>query len=476
MLRKAEARVKRADIVFPFHEFPGREDEGQISIILPHQREFLENKATICMALWGIGSGKSITVAVKHLHRAMCRPGKVSAYIAQTGPTLTRVVVEKIEELNRTFQELHGFPLVRAWHKSESVYTLINNHRVRLIPSDNSDKLQGPEYTHVSIEEAGIIYHQEKVLTEIVERGRTNADFQCNIATSFKPGSWIIAHVRERFQAGDPTYWMSKYASTANPLVQEKTLETLRGMTSEIKYRQDILSDDEADFGGTVYGAAFHRTESLAPRGWDVTNLPRSELNTRYVLVCGIDWGTGQGHLVTVLKDRKEKLDYIVDDLPINRGGYEESVRACGSRIVEYFKTWGLLVPFAYTDPTGYTWNRMLRDYLRQHDLATQIQYAWDSLDRNIQEGTELVRARFKTADGRRHLLIRRAILDNEWNKANGRGIYPSLQKYRFRETTDGENTGKPFDDEKHTHSCDALRYIYAFEKTQDAPPLTRRR
>lgn len=458
-------RHKLTPILFPFHVFPGRESEGPISIIQPHQAEFLASAATFNLALWGIGSGKSITGAVKHLWKSMQRPGKVSAYIAQTGPILKRVVDVKIDELHETFRTVHGVPLVMHFHKTDKIYTLINRHQVWQIPSDDPQKLRGPEYTHVSIEEAGMIYHQEAVFTELVERGRMYKDFQVNMLTSYTPSSWIISHCRERVAQGDPNYWLTRHSSLANALVQKANIEMLRGIMSETKYRQEIESDDDADSGLTVYGLAFHREKSLS--SFHPRDIAPEQRNTRFVLLVGIDWGTAQGHLVALVRDRHDNRDYIVDDLPVNLGGYAQSVAACAERIALYRDQWGLVPKAVYTDPTGKIWNRDLEGALKARKISSPIQYAWDKMDRDIQGGIELVRARLLTADGHRRLFLCRSVLKHEWNRANGRGIYPSFLNYRNKLTPDGENTGVAYDDDKHTHSMDATRYVYAFERMQ---------
>jgi hypothetical protein len=428
----------------------------------PHQHLFHHAQAHIKLALWGIGGGKTQTIMYEHLVRSLAKPGLDSAIIAQTGPLLHRIAEKKIKELGRAFKKAHGLPLIAHWHKTDKVFTLINGHRIFLIPSDDPEKLQGTEFTHVSIDEAGIIKHQQEVFEELIRRCRIYSDWVILMATSFIPDSWIIRHVKEQVRlqnqegyTGPLDYWLDRRDSFANKLVLVENLDLMKRSMSDMAYRASVLSDDTVSFNALVFGSAFHPERSMSPFSPGMIT-PREFGG--FEMYCGVDWGKQFGHMITVVRDVQKDLDYIVDDLPLDVGGYDFQVKAITDRIAYNQARWRLLPRFIQTDPTGQLYNQKLRKAL-QH-LGITVRYTFAPTDRDINVSIEQVRERLLNAAGERRLFVTKECASLPWNQPNQRGVLPSFEGYRYYKTPDGEIIGKAFDDQKHTHSMDALRYV----------------
>jgi hypothetical protein len=77
-----------------------------------------------------------------------------------------------------------------------------------------------------------------------------------------------------------------------------------------------------------------------------------------------------------------------------------------------------------------------------------------------IRTSAEYVRRGIMNAKGEIHIRFSRSLLCNGLNDDNGYGIIQGVEHYRKSVGRDpGTWQDKPVDDNRHTHSCDCLRY-----------------
>jgi len=113
-------------------------------------------------------------------------------------------------------------------------------------------------------------------------------------------------------------------------------------------------------------------------------------------------------------------------------------------------------------DPEGPEANKELRLQLRKAKSGIQTKIERNYHKRRIFRSVELVRRGLQTADGEVSLKFSKALMENGLNDKGGLGVIASIEGYRRqRDRTGRAYIDKPHDDNRTTHSMDALRYVY---------------
>ena len=330
------------------------------------------------------------------------------------------------------------------------------------VPSDDPDKLPGPDYGYGLIEEASTCLNQQAIWEVILPTFRARPDFVVVLPTTPRPHSYLVQHCLERLREGDTDYWSSKQTSYVNSFLAKEFWETMRKELSPEMFAQEIEAEMVAA-EGAVYGRHFlNNTCNDDLEGGNVIHLDPAKTTRkapqRYHLIGGIDWGTGYNTFLAIVRDTVADIDIICDEMCLDGMTVEQSTYEIAKRIKEYPQRLGLEMHSVYTDPNGKEWNTSLK---RKVPGTCRVIYTWIKEFTAIHTSVEIVSRRILDAAGRRRLFISRDVVAMTQSGPGGRGIYQGITGgYRYSKIIKtGAFRPEPHKDGKFDHSCDALRY-----------------
>lgn len=431
---------------------------------MPHQREALDSNARIKFPQWGRGAGKSVYGITELLKNTLRNPKGIGFIVAQTGPMLEQWRLGKLEPYLAWFEQVNGFRIERRFRRTPFPhYQLITGGQWWFIPSDNPDKLRGPDFAYGIIEEAAICLNQQALWTAIYPTFRSNPEFTLILPTTPRPESFLVQHCLERAREGDPKYWTTKAPSYVNTFTDRAFWESLKKELSPEMYAQEVEAE-MVKVEGAVYGRSF--IDNVCRNDFKEGNVVDLDFQKfcamqpeRYSLIGGVDWGTSYNTFVALLHDHKLDIDIVVDELCLDG----DSVQIATGKIAERLKLYpemfgGVEMHRIWTDPNGAKWNASLR---RRVPETCAVNWTWKKNLTDIETGVEIVQRRICDAEGTRRLFISKAVVEMEQSGPNGRGIYRGITGgYRYAVILKtGAFKPEPLKDGKYDHSCDALRY-----------------
>ena len=229
-------------------------------------------------------------------------------------------------------------------------------------------------------------------------------------------------------------------------------MELLRNTLSKEMWDQEVMGE-VIGRTGLVY-PEFDVSKHIRPYDY------RKDWTAGVELYGCIDWGYAQAHgllLVAYVGNDGRPCTIVVWDQPFDR---TDDVKICEALINEA-KKYPRLPRAVWTDPVGFNSNRTASRYFAQYGVS--VLYENNPSKRRIIDTIEFVRRGLSNAKGEPCLWISAEAASKPQNGKGGKGLVPSFQNYSLGEADrqSGIVSNKPTDDNKHTHSLDALRYWY---------------
>lgn len=432
--------------------------------IMPHQQEALDSDANIKMPQWGRGAGKTIYTIEELKALAHKFPTDIGFIVAQTGPMLEQWRLGKLEPSLAWFEQCNGYRMERKFKRTPFPrYELITGGEWWLIPSDNPDKLRGPDFGYGVLEEAAICMNQEALWAAIMPTFRANPDFTLILPTTPRPESFLVQHCLEKFREGDRRYWTTKASSFVNTFTDPQFWKDLKKELHPDIYQQEVFAE-MVKVEGAIYGKAFLDNVCNAElEGGNVLDFDPARTTKkapdRYNLIAGVDWGTAANSFIVIVRDMVADIDIIVDELCLDNMSVEQATSIMVKRVHESRKRYGLEMHTIYTDPNGQKWNSSLRKKLNG---VCRVIYTWDKKLTDRHTGIELVMRRMLDANFKRRLFISKKVCAMEHNGPGGRGIYQGIKGgYKWAKIIKTGHFRPDPAHSKYDHACDALRYAF---------------
>lgn len=236
----------------------------------PDQDAVWHSTARYLALIAGTGGGKTsfaVPWLVNELKKA--GPQSVGLFVEPTYKMSQDIAVPALTQLlMRDSKEAE-------YRKSDRAFELRTGQRINLASADNPDSMEGQHVHAVVLDEAG---QMARLAWEVAQRRVGFHEGRVLITTTPYSINWL-KDVVDRYEAGDPYYFVRRFASTANPGFSQDEFERARRELSPSQFAMKYLGK-------------FERPEGLIYPDWDASMLvdpfPIPAEWTRYG---GLDWG-----------------------------------------------------------------------------------------------------------------------------------------------------------------------------------------
>jgi len=378
--------------------------ERDAFVFRPHAGQFAAWNATqrVVALIAGTGGGKTSFGAAWMLREAVERvPGGEFIALAPTYPMLNRVIIPRLLAALG--------PIGGALSKADGWITLPNGSRVYLISADAPERAEGIHGHAVWLDEAG---DMSPLMWEVARRRVGLHRGRILITTTPYNMGWLKSEVHDRWAAGDPEYFVSTFASIANPAYPREEFERARRDMSESRFAMFYLGE-------------FRRASGLVYPDWAPARMlcEPFDVPAAWRRVIGLDLGWHNATAAVLLAESPDGVVYVTNEHYAAETLLAEHAAA--------LKAWGAFRAFA--DPSG-----------RQHIEELRRAGVWIAAANNdvlagIDAVTKLIRSeRLRVFRGRAPHLV------------------AELEGYVW-EQRDGQQLDRPR--KQDDHAVDALRY-----------------
>jgi len=442
------------DIIIPFPSPPEAEDDFTCGP-LPYQVDWLEEPAAVKLALWGVGSGKT-AVGLFHLILVnLAWDGMRSLIVAPTFAMLEDTILPMLEEMDQLFQDLNGFKLIAKRKQTQLKFRLFNGSWLLFRSAERPHRLRGPTVGFVWLDETSTMSNEADVYEIALSRLRGRGPRQLIVTTTPMGDVGIVGSILEHSHRGVTGYHHSRKSTFDNPYLPADYIPRMARQYSREFYLQEVFAK-VLKVSGLVY-PDFDRDDHLI--SWD----PWKELRTgRWTTMIGLDWGYSHAHAVWCAV-RTNKSLALPEVVVFHEQGFDnQSDEQVIQGILGDFKRFPRLPRAICPDPESPEANKELRVCLRKAKTGIQTKIERNYHKRRIFRSVELVRRGLMTSEGEVSLKFAKRLLEDPLNDKGGMGVIASLEGYRRqRDRTGRGHIDKPHDDNRTTHSMDALRYVY---------------
>lgn len=433
----------------------------QINVVedfAPHakQAQFLLSRARFCLALTGIGFGKTWSLTLKCLLAAMANPGVNTLLAGRTYRDLEDVLLPLLMQHIQTVQDKHGVNLLRRHDKLDGVLHLLGGGRILARSYMHIDKIRGLNLGAAFVDEVEWSSADPvEVFGVLNERCRVPCPWHSiNYATSPNGLLGVTRIFHEAQQRGDVDYHVTHGTTLDNPYLSEAFVRTLRASMSARRWAQEV--EGKVLRPAHVVFGEFTDQQHLVDWHW--------QDHARCKWVLGVDWGTNHHHvalMVQVLEDGTWIIadELLCDDMP--RAQFRRELEAWVEARAQHC---GYPVA-AGTDRAVPEMNQWLVNKFGHK--GTHVRNCKTHRQQYITNGLELVRDRLAPAQGPPMLLI-----SNRLNKPESvvtAGIVQAFRSYRYQKDREGNPTSQPYKDDVTDHVLDALRYLYVTTRQDPA-------
>ena len=379
------------------------------------------SRITACFA--GTGGGRSCIVRQWILKQLSKLPAK--SRILVVSPTYK---IFKQSKLLDAFQSaIEATVQQGSYHKTDNIYTCYNKSEIFFRSAENSDSLEGGQYSAQAIDEIGQINYDSWIKAS----ARVGAS-QGPILLVGTPdvNQWIYDdiyvhcnHLISQDDFGtikisdDKQILCLQWSSIVNPIYSVKELEEQRRKLHPAQFARRYLGQ-------------FSKLEGLVYPNFSDCIIPTHKIlpSPAIKTVCGIDWGWSDPCSVVVMCECQDGKIYIVDEiyqshLPLN---------LLAEKLLQLKQKW--LIETMYCDHS----RPEIADQLRKAGLPCKVKNVT-----SIEVGIGLVDARIRTG----YLQC----FDSLQN------VISEARIYQRKSDRDNHISEKPID--KNNHLMDALRY-----------------
>ncbi len=368
--------------------------------LYPAQDDFVQCRDRFTAFIGGIGSGKSHAGVVKAILAASERV-TLGMVTAPTYPMLRDATL-------RMFLDLAG-PLIKDFHKSEMMATMVNGSEVLFRSADNPDRLRGPNL-HWWAGDEGALYGKDVWPIMI---GRLRAGGRAGhawVTTTPKGRNWLYERQNE--------ITIFRARTRDNPFLDTAFIASLEASYSGAFARQE-LEGEFVTFEGLVYedfDRGRHAVTHSGPWARVVAGMDEGYTNPAVILPIGVD-NDGRAHVLGEFYRRRVLQGDVV----------AEAARLRDAHGIDTF----------YVDPSA----AGLIAEMRSVGLPVQ------EANNAVTTGIQVVKGRFVTqGDGRPRLTVDPSCVN----------LMAEFESYVWRE---GRAGIKDEPEKVNDHAMDALRY-----------------
>ncbi len=406
------------------------------------QAEFLTSTARHRFFMAGRGAGKSWTLTLDVLLRALANPGVPGALLGRTERDLSRNLLPFLRDHLAKLEEATGVDYVKRYSRADQVIELRNGSTIHWRGYERIDKLRGQNLAWVALDEVCWSETDELQVWETVAACvRLPCPFPgLAIASSPNGLRGVTRLFSDRQQELDPQWWVTACTSYDNPYLSRDVIESWRKAMSERRFAQEVLA--RALRPSSVVFVEFDLSAHYVRHDW------RAHAGARWVF--GVDWGVGRAACVAiqVLNDgRWVVVDERVEK-PRSSGHWRQTVKS----MIDKYSDRPFLIAADRAVPAENMWLR--GTYGPRRTIVMPLSTKHDQYVRN---GVRAIVDMLAPVDRPPTLLFSDELRQNYdgdlW------GVIPSMQAYRYVLDRAGVPTERIYKDNCTDHILDALRY-----------------
>jgi len=405
------------------------------------QAEFLTSSARHRFFLAGRGAGKSWTLCLDVLLRALANPGVPGALLGRTERDLTRNLLPFLSNHLQTLREATGVDYVTRYSRADQVIELRNGASITWRGYERVDKLRGQNLAWVALDE--VCWSEADPLT-VWETIAAAVRLPCpypGIAVASSPNGLrgITRLFHDRQQERDPAWYVTACTSYENPHLGRDVIESWRRAMSARRFAQECLARALRP-SSVVFD--FDLDRHVVDHDW------RQYPAARWVV--GVDWGVSRAVAIIfqVLADgRWVAVDEVVDK-PRSSGHWRRSVR----ELIDRYTQAPYLIAGDRAVPLENMWIRGVYGPRRTIVMPLSTKH-----DQYIKNGVRAIGDMLDPVDSPPRLVfsskLRREYDGDLW------GIIPSMLGYRHTTDRAGVPTDRFYKDNVTDHAIDCCRY-----------------
>jgi len=407
------------------------------------QVEFLTSPSRHRFFCAGRGAGKSWTLTLDVLLRALANPGVPGALLGRTERDLSRNLLPFLRDHLETLRRATGIDYVQRYSKADQVLELRNGATVHWRGYERIDKLRGQNLAWCALDEVCWSETDEITVWETVAATVRLPCPRPGLAVASSPNGMrgITRLFADRQSERDPAWWVTRCTSWDNPYLGRDVIESWRKAMSERRYQQEVMA--YALRPSSVVFPEFDTSRHIVAHDWRA-----HEAGARWVF--GVDWGVARAVAVAiqVLPDGR----WIVVDERVERprssGHWRQTVQA----MIDTYSRAPYLIAADRAIPSENQWLRSVWGSRRTIVMPLSTRH-----DQYVRHGVTAVSDMLAPVDAPPTLLFS-ASLPRTYD-GDLQGIVPSMQGYRYVCDRSGTPTDRIYKDNVHDHAIDSLRY-----------------
>lgn len=406
------------------------------------QAEFLTSTARHRFFMAGRGAGKSWSLTLDVLLRALANPSIPGALLGRTERDLTRNLLPFLRDHLARLQDATGIDYIQRYSRAEQVITLRNGATIHWRGYERVDKLRGQNLGWVALDEVCWSETDELTVWETIAACIRLPCPQPGIAVASSPNGLrgITRLFADRQSENDPAWWVTCCTSYDNPYLGRDVIESWRKAMSARRFSQEVLA--KALRPSSVVFEEFNIATHVIEHNW------RDHRSARWVFA--IDWGVNRAAAlaIQVLSDGKWIVVDEKIDKPRSSGHWRQTVKA----FIDSYTHAPFLIAADRAVPLENMWIRGV--YGTRKTIVMPLSTRHDQYIRN---GVRAIADMLAPVD-RPPQLCFSASLPQQYD-GDLWGVVPSMLAYRYVMDRAGVPTQRIYKDNCTDHVLDALRY-----------------
>jgi hypothetical protein len=407
------------------------------------QVEFLTSPSRHRFFCAGRGAGKSWTLTLDVLLRALANPGVPGALLGRTERDLSRNLLPFLRDHLETLRKATGIDYVQRYSKADQVLELRNGATVHWRGYERIDKLRGQNLAWCALDEVCWSETDEITVWETVAATVRLPCPRPGLAVASSPNGMrgITRLFADRQSERDPAWWVTRCTSWDNPYLGRDVIESWRKAMSERRYQQEVMA--YALRPSSVVFPEFDTSRHIIAHDWRA-----HEAGARWVF--GVDWGVARAVAVAiqVLPDGR----WIVVDERVERPRSSGHWRQTVQTLIDTYSSAPYLIAADRAIPGENQWLRSVWGSRRTIVMPLSTRH-----DQYVRHGVTAVSDMLAPVDAPPTLLFSSSL--PRTYDGDLQGIVPSMQGYRYVCDRSGTPTDRIYKDNVHDHAIDSLRY-----------------
>ena len=407
------------------------------------QVEFLTSPSRHRFFCAGRGAGKSWTLTLDVLLRALANPGVPGALLGRTERDLSRNLLPFLRDHLETLRRATGIDYVQRYSKADQVLELRNGATVHWRGYERIDKLRGQNLAWCALDEVCWSETDEITVWETVAATVRLPCSRPGLAVASSPNGMrgITRLFADRQSEQDPSWWVTRCTSWDNPYLGRDVIESWRKAMSERRYQQEVMA--YALRPSSVVFPEFDTSRHIVAHDWRA-----HEAGARWVF--GVDWGVARAVAlaIQVLPDGR----WIVVDERVERPRSSGHWRQTVQTMIDTYSRTPYLIAADRAIPVENQWLRSVWGSRRTIVMPLSTRH-----DQYVRHGVTAVSDMLAPVDAPPTLLFSSSL--PRTYDGDLQGIVPSMQGYRYVCDRSGTPTDRIYKDNVHDHAIDSLRY-----------------